>query len=269
MTPYYQDEHATIYHGDCREILPNLDDIGAIVTSPPYWALRDYGDERQIGGELTPDAYIRAMQELFTYALRSLCDDGTAWINLGDSYAASGKGGGGTLKDRKNWRDLIGRRGWRSPPPGYKRKDLTLCPFQVASALRGSGWFLRSTIVWEKVSPHEPTREDRPSNCHEYLFLMAKSEDYRYCQNGFSRSVVRVAHGERPNHPATMPIELARRCIIGSDTTPILDPFMGSGTTLRAAKDMGRNSVGIELDERYCEIAANRLRQGVLFGAKT
>jgi site-specific DNA-methyltransferase (adenine-specific) len=66
-----------------------------------------------------------------------------------------------------------------------------------------------------------------------------------------------------------MPIELARRCIIGSDTTPILDPFMGSGTTLRAAKDMGRNSVGIELDERYCEIAANRLRQGVLFGAKT
>ena len=185
-----------IYHGDVREVLPTLEagSVQCAITSPPYWGLRDYGVEGQIGLEPTPDAYVQTMVAVFREVRRVLRDDGTLWLNLGDSYAGSGKGqmGDGTPGQNINNKQSTNKGSLTGGLPtdyGHKPKDLVGIPWRVAFALQADGWYLRSDIVWAKgvsfcpdyrgsVMPESVT--DRPTKSHEYLFLLTKSPRYYY-----------------------------------------------------------------------------------------
>ena len=255
MTLHYQDEWLSIYAGDCRAVMADMpaDSVDCVVTSPPYWQLRDYGHPDQLGMELTPELYVAAMVDAFREVRRVMKPTASLWLNLGDSFAASGKGGGGNRGDRKNWRSIAGRSGWRSPPPGYKPKDLTLVPFQVAMALRQDGWYLRQVIVWRKPAAVEPTRLDRPATSHEYVYLLAKSEHYAARDPGMAwwgHTVWDIVSDSDSSHHAIMPTELARRCILAGSQPGhlILDPFAGSGTVGRAAQQLSRRAVLVDLN---------------------
>lgn len=175
-----------ILDGDCRDVLSTLADesVNCIVTSPPYFALRDYGVDGQIGLEPTPDEYVAEMVCVFREARRVLRDDGTLWLNLGDSYAGTGKSGGGDQGQR--WQvagvDATGPRGgkWKPPPLGLKRKDLIGVPWRVAFALQEDGWYLRQDIIWSKPNPMPESVTDRCTKAHEYLFLLSKSPRYYF-----------------------------------------------------------------------------------------
>jgi DNA modification methylase len=168
--------------GDCVKVLARMPDksISCCVTSPPYWRLRDYGHAKQVGLEQTPDQYVRRLVRVFEEVRRVLRDDGTAWINLGDTYAAGGNGGGGSFKqERRSWRGSQ-QKGWRSPPRGLKRKDLVGIPWRVALALQAAGWYLRSDIIWSKSNASPKSVRDRPSTSHEYVFLLSKRPTYYF-----------------------------------------------------------------------------------------
>jgi site-specific DNA-methyltransferase (cytosine-N4-specific) len=237
------------------------------VTSPPYWGgLRDYGITGQLGLERDPADYVRAMVEVGRSVRSVLADGGTFWLNIGDAYAASGKGGGGNAGDRFAWESVRERKGFRMPPAGYKMKDLVLASFAVADALRTDGWYLRSTIIWRKPAAVEPTRLDRPALSHEYIFLLANAEIYTAYQPGASwwgHTVWEITQDRDGIHPAAFPRELAGRCIeVGSKPGDVvLDPFMGSGTTAQAAEHLGRQWIGCELNPEYLPMQAQRLAQ--------
>lgn len=165
--------------GDVRETLATVPDasVQCCVTSPPYWGLRDYGHEGQLGLEPTPDAYVANMVQVFRDVRRVLRDDGTLWLNLGDSYAPNWSSvrpaGGGGFKDdqaRARWTRIDG-----IPP-----KNLIGIPWRVAFALQADGWYLRSDIIWSKPNPMPESVTDRPTKAHEYLFLLTKSARYYY-----------------------------------------------------------------------------------------
>lgn len=185
MTPYFDQNGITIYHGDCRTVLPTLAScsVNCAVTSPPYYGLRDYGTESQIGLEQTPEEYVSQLVRIFSEVHRVLRDDGTLWLNLGDSSAGSGKGGnpGSSphIKQKSNSGSL-GVRNRIQHTPGLKPKDLIGIPWMVAFALRSAGWFLRADIIWIKPNPMPESVIDRPSRCHEYIFLLSKSKHYFY-----------------------------------------------------------------------------------------
>jgi len=170
-----------ILTGDCRATLATLppESVNCCVTSPPYWGLRDYGVAGQIGQEPTPEAFVSALVGVFAAVRRVLRDDGTLWLNLGDSYAASTRGAGGIGKQHSNAGSVIGDRSW-CIPHGLKPKDLIGIPWRVAFALQADGWWLRSDIIWAKPNPMPESITDRPTKSHEYLFLLAKSERYYY-----------------------------------------------------------------------------------------
>ena len=168
-----------IYNMDCLEGLKQLPDnsINCCVTSPPYWGLRDYGVEGQLGLESTPEEYVAKMVEVFREVKRVLRDDGTLWLNLGDSYAGNcsqasnnGRAGFGNARER-----LVNRKG-----EGLKPKDLVGIPWMVAFALRADGWYLRSDIIWYKPNTMPESVRDRPTKAHEYIFLLTKSKRYYY-----------------------------------------------------------------------------------------
>lgn len=170
-----------LYHGDARTILATLPEESAqcCVTSPPYWGLRDYGTEKQIGLEPTPSAYVDNLVLVFREVWRVLRNDGTLWLNIGDSYTS------GRLKSRVDNRldqKLHARTmGMRTPtPPGLKPKDLIGIPWMLAFALRADGWYLRADIIWAKPNPVPESVLDRPTRSHEHLFLLAKSQRYCY-----------------------------------------------------------------------------------------
>ena len=175
--------------GDCRAVLPTLDaeSVQAVVTSPPYWGLRDYGHKGQIGLETTPTAYVEALVAAFREVRRVLRDDGTLWLNLGDSYAATTKGSGGvnstTIGNGRgqatNAGSLHADRRWHIPD-GLKPKDLCGIPWRVAFALQSDGWYLRADIIWAKPNPMPESVKDRPTKAHEMVFLLSKSERYFY-----------------------------------------------------------------------------------------
>ena len=173
----------TVLTGDCIEQLKTLPDasVHCCVTSPPYYGLRDYGVEGQIGLEDTPELFVAKMVEVFREVKRVLRDDGTLWLNLGDSYADGGRGGGMEgdrgEKQRSNEGALLGR---KKAPVGFKHKDLLGIPWMVAFALRADGWYLRSDIIWHKPNPMPESVVDRPTKSHEYVFLLSKNERYYY-----------------------------------------------------------------------------------------
>jgi DNA modification methylase len=181
--------------GDALEVLRSLPAgiAQTCVTSPPYWGLRDYGAEGQLGLEPTPEEYVSRMVEVFREVRRVLRDDGTLWLNLGDSYAGgtTGRNDAETIRaiDAKSGRrpnamaygdNDRGGRVARKAPEWLKPKDLVGIPWRVAFALQADGWYLRSDIIWSKPNPMPESVTDRPTKAHEYLFLLAKSERYYY-----------------------------------------------------------------------------------------
>ena len=172
--------HATVHVGDVLAILPTLaaGSVRCCVTSPPYFGLRDYGMDGQIGLEPTPDEYVAKLVAVFREVRRVLTDDGTLWLNLGDSYA--GRGATGGTKSFQAAASSVGQRGWIPPAPGCKDKDLYGIPWRVAFALQADGWYLRSDIIWAKPNPMPESVTDRPTKAHEYVFLLSKQARYYY-----------------------------------------------------------------------------------------
>src|SRR3990167_8851568 len=177
------------HFGDCRKVLRELIAAGAkaqmCVTSPPYWGLRDYGVAWQMGLEKSPDEYVATMVEVFRLVREMLADDGVLFLNLGDSYFGSGKGGGGSFSsERPGWREVpcgtSGKALADSTIAPLKPKDLVGIPWRVAFALQADGWYLRSDIIWHKSNPMPESVRDRPTRSHEYIFLMSKRERYYY-----------------------------------------------------------------------------------------
>ena len=173
---------AKIFIGDARKRLAELPagSVRTCITSPPYFGLRDYGEANQIGLEATPDAYVAEMVLLFREVWRVLADDGTLWLNLGDSYSGSGKGPAGNLGAKHDERNMEHTKASGNVPIGLKSKDLIGIPWRVAFALQADGWYLRSDIIWAKPNPMPESVRDRPTKSHEYVFLLSKSAKYFY-----------------------------------------------------------------------------------------
>ena len=336
MEPYYETKLGKLYHGDVRYILPLIENIQSCITSPPYWGLRDYGNENQIGLEKTPEAYTAELTKVFNGVKKSLNGDGTLWLNLGDSYAGSGKGqwGDGENDPKKNkTRGMVLEHGFT--PKGLKPKDLVGIPWRVAFSLQSDGWYLRQDIIWHKPNPMPESVKDRCTKSHEYIFLMSKNGKYYYDTDAISEEATTVPHapgwansvstrndrspenesnkrvwggkskysgtkmggggtsflghsghykanGEliNPNgtrnkrsvwsvitkpyseaHFATFPTKLIEPCIFAGsrEGDTVLDPFFGAGTTGLVCEQYNRKWIGIEISEKYCEIAAKRI----------
>ena len=277
-TPYYQDESVTLHLGDALEVARTLPDesVDCIVTSPPYFGLRDYGNDGQYGTEASPAEYVEKMRALFAELRRVLADDGTLWLNLGDSYG--------------------------------KAKNLLGIPWRVAFALQDDGWTLRQEVIWAKRNCLPDPATDRPARAHEHVFLFSKRPRYwydadairedsdpeqqahneRYAREyeghtarasttGQPGNVNNVGIHSRPGkggrparsvwsisaqpfaeaHFAVMPPELAERCVKAGCKPggTVLDPFSGSGTTGMAAAKHGRKYVGIDLNAEYLDLS--------------
>jgi DNA modification methylase len=181
----------TIHHGSALSVLQGMADksVHCCVTSPPYFGLRDYGVDGQIGLEKTPDEFVAKLVEVFREVRRVLRDDGTCWVNLGDSYCSQG----GPQVAQTKWQvngASDGQNGGasRAAIVGLKPKDLIGIPWRVAFALQADGWYLRSDIIWHKPNPMPESVTDRPTKAHEYLFLLAKSERYFFDSDAIAES---------------------------------------------------------------------------------
>jgi len=247
-------------------------EIQCCVTSPPYWGLRDYDHERQIGAEASPLDYVANLVGIFREVRRVLKPSGTLWLNVGDGYARNGGHGNcGPNAKVGNTKRMIQKRNCKVPDVwGLKDRDLMGLPWRVAFALQEDGWILRSRIVWIKKTAMPESVKNRPTNATEEIFLFSKEASYYY-----DSSAVREDSGANlrnywrlgpdpssAGHPAAFPRELARRCIsLGSRYRDIvLDPFGGSGTTGAVAQEEGRSAVLIELNPEYNKIARKRVK---------
>lgn len=282
----------TILQGDAREALLTLPDnsVDMCVTSPPYFALRDYGMTDQIGQCDTPEQYVRELVFVFREVYRILKPSGTLWLNLGDSYYGT------------NGKELS----------GYKSKDLIGIPWMMAFALRDAGWYLRQDIVWAKGNPMPESVKDRCTKCHEYVFLLSKNRTYYFDHAAIREpcsesSIQDFKHrktlsnkgggaksfqGIRPDlcrdrsdyyssdfkrnkrdvwfintkpyrgaHFAVFPPELVEPCILAGcpEGGVVLDPFFGSGTTGLVAIRHRRHFIGVELNPAYIALAEERI----------
>ena len=273
----------TILFGDCRETLKQFDEKArCCVTSPPYYGLRDYGGEdNQIGQEQSPEEYIEEMVKVFRLVRDCLTDDGTLWLNIGDSYYNYRKDGCIPKQTFSNNRqDLPVTTPRRSNKlVGYKDKDLIGIPWMLAFALRADGWYLRQDIIWNKPNPMPETVRDRCTKSHEYIFLLSKSKNYYFDVDSIKQPTVEGNSLKRkksvwdvklkPNkkaHFATYPPELITPCILaGSEENDIvLDPFMGSGTTAMVARSLGRYYIGWESHEEYNNLIQERVPVNIL-----
>jgi site-specific DNA-methyltransferase (cytosine-N4-specific) len=257
-----------VFQGDTERLLVRLPSsfFRCCVTSPPYWGLRDYGASDQMGAEDDPGEYVERLVAVFEEVRRTLTDDGTLWLNLGDSYTSGNRGY--RAPDKKN---PIRAMAYRArTPSGLKPKDLVGIPWRVAFALQEAGWYLRSDIVWDKPNCMPESVKDRPTRCHEYLFLFSKSLRYYYDYesvretNGRNRRTVWSIPTEpfAGAHFATFPPSLVEPCILAGSTPGdwVLDPFFGAGTVGMVCEQQHRSYVGIELNPAYVELAVERIR---------
>lgn len=258
--------------GDARRTLQHFDEsyFQTCITSPPYWSLRDYGIDEQIGAENSIDEYISDLVAVFREVRRTLRDDGTLWLNIGDSYTSGNRTW--RAPDKKNSARAMS---FRPPTPeGLKPKDLIGVPWKLAFALQQDGWYLRSDIIWHKPNCQPESVKDRPTKSHEYLFLFSKSENYYYnadaikeqTKDGSSsrnrRSVWSInTRGFQGSHFAVFPPELVRLCLLAGSTpnSIVLDPFLGTGTVAEVALEHSRQCVGVELNSNYADMALKRL----------
>ncbi|MFT2788892.1 DNA-methyltransferase [Serratia sp. T13T92] len=189
------DKFFRCYVGDCVELMRKMPEraFHTCVTSPPYYGLRDYGVDGQIGLEPTPEEFIEKLVGVFREVRRVLRDDGTLWVNIGDTYATGGRGGGGSFMDARSdgaWKGKNAVTGWRSAPQGMKHKDLIGIPWMLAFALRADGWYLRQDIIWHKPNPMPESVRDRCTKAHEYVFLFSKSPRYYFDHEAFKEPAV-------------------------------------------------------------------------------
>ncbi len=266
----YELRNSCIFEGDATNVLMHLPSrsVQCVVTSPPYWGLRDYGVEGQIGLEPTLKQFINRIVSVFSEVRRVLKDDGTVWLNIGDGFTSGNRSY--RTPDPKNPARAMSIR--PETPDGLKPKDLLGIPWRVALALQEDGWYLRSDIVWNKPNANPESVKDRPTRSHEYIFMLTKSEFYYYDHEDSKemgargkrnrRSVWTVSTEKFPGaHFATFPVKLIDPCI-RSSTKPqdfVLDPFFGAGTVGIACHQLNRRYVGIELNPDYVELAAKRL----------
>ena len=272
----------TIKKGNCLDVLKTLPKkhFHTCVTSPPYWGLRDYQTDGQLGLEETPEEYVQSLVGVFQDVRRVLRDDGTVWLNLGDSYYNYRPGKGQELPKQtvsKTNQDLpvtVSRRA--NKQEGLKEKDLVGIPWRVAFALQADGWYLRQDIIWHKPNPMPESVEDRCTKSHEYIFLLSKNKKYFYDHKEIKEKAVDEMVCEKKNkrsvwtvitkpyakaHFATYPPDLIEPCILAGCPKDgfVLDPFGGAGTTGLVADRLDRNCVLIELNGDYAEIAEERL----------
>jgi len=345
-----------ILQGNCLHTLSQLPEksINTVVTSPPYWGLRDYGTgeweggdpncphmrttkiskdtstghkgmseqgnvvgdaiyksecpqcgavrkDEQLGLEETPDKFVENLVNVFREVRKVLRDDGTVWLNLGDSYCGTGHKGdtkdmlisGGKARNGQSF-------ALNNKIEGLKSKDLVGIPWRVAFALQSDGWYLRQDIIWHKPNPMPESVQDRCTKAHEYIFLLSKSPKYYYDNEAIKEKATYAGHGrggstnryEQNNfggdnkeydtknkrsvwsipvasyseaHFATYPPELIKPCILAGcpEGGTVLDPFGGSGTTAQVATQLNRNAVLCELNPEYVEIAKKRLQESL------
>jgi len=265
----------TILFGDCKKTLCAFLPKSArmCVTSPPYYGLRNYGSEDcQIGLEESPEEYIQKLVEVFREVRNILTDDGTLWLNMGDSYYNYRPGKAYVKQTVASSRqDLPEYSPKRSNKlVGLKEKDLIGIPWMLAFALRADGWYLRQDIIWHKPNPMPESVRDRCTKSHEYVFLLSKNQKYYFDVDAIKeptrrkRSVWDIQNKPyRGSHFAVYPPELIEPCIkAGSEEGDIvLDPFMGSGTTAMVAKSLGRDYIGCELHEDYGNLIKKRVNE--------
>jgi DNA modification methylase len=209
-----------IEFGDCRDTMRRWAKNGVrtqtCVTSPPYFGLRDYGHAGQIGMEETPEKYIAAMIEVFRCVRDVLADDGTLWLNIGDSYATNGGSHGGRddnqqgVGAKRTHANGGGDQQPRRAPIGLKHKDLVGIPWMLAFALRADGWYLRQDIIWHKPNPMPESVRDRCTKAHEYIFLLSKSERYFFDSEAMREEAVKGAAGSSFNTGKTAEHQLGR-----------------------------------------------------------
>lgn len=260
-----------VLNGDVRAALGELPDesIHCAVTSPPYYWQRDYLVDGQIGHEATIDEYVTALVDTFRGVRRALRKDGTLFLNLGDTYySAKGRPHG---KDDKHSGRAMMRRHLRAvdgPGLGIPRKSLIGIPWRVALAMQQDGWTLRSSILWQRpASMPEPTAHDRPWRTFEHVFLFSKSPKYFFNREGLVNEEdiwTIIARPENPGaHFAPYPRELVERCLACGcpEGGVVLDPFVGSGTTMAAALSRGSPAIGIDLKPEYCAFTVQRLEK--------
>lgn len=265
-------QESAIVIGDARQVLAAIPDrvFQTCVTSPPYWSLRNYHIDGQIGLESSLHDYMASLVEVFEQVRRTLRDDGTLWLNIGDSYTSGGRTW--RAPDKKNPARAMSVR--PPTPDGLKPKDLIGVPWRLAFALQDAGWYLRADCIWNKPNCQPESVKDRPTRCHEYVFLFGKSEQYYY-----DNQEVRGPNGRnlrtvwdintQPNkhaHEAMFPSKLVEPCL-ALGTQPgelVLDPFLGSGTAGDVALRMGRRFIGIELNPEYAADAEKRLNGAII-----
>jgi len=268
-----------ILQGNCLETLSSLEEnsVNTCVTSPPYWGLRDYGTDDQLGQEETPEKFVESLVNVFREVRRVLRDDGTVWLNLGDSYLSN--------------------------------KQLGGIPWRVAFALQADGWYLRQDIIWHKLNLMPESVTDRCTKAHEYIFLLSKSPKYYYdyeaikeklsnpLRTNFASGGIKISKNKNRNdqdlhqrsknmifetrnkrsvwtvttkpyseaHFATYPHDLIIPCILAGcpEGGTVLDPFGGSGTTAQVASNLNRNAILCELNPDYVDIAKGRLHDSL------
>ncbi len=261
----------TLYVGDSREVLPSLPNntFQSCISSPPYWGLRDYGIENQIGAEQLIDNYIDDLVKVFREIKRTLKEDGTLWLNIGDSYTSG----------NRKWRDSDKKNparamSYRPPTPkGLKPKDLIGVPWKIAFALQKDGWYLRSDIIWNKPNCQPESVKDRPTRSHEYVFLFSKSKRYYYNAEAIKEPSVNGKLKNRRTvwnintspfkdaHFAVFPPELVKLCLLAStkENSVVIDPFFGSGTVGEVCSYFQRKCIGIEINPEYAKISKKRI----------
>ena len=265
-------EPVQIILGDARAKLLEIPDetFHACITSPPYWGMRDYGHDGQIGAEDDIQEYVKSLVSCFREVRRVLRPDGTFWLNMANTYTSGGRA----------WRDSDAKNKGRAmtyrpdTPPGLKPKDLIGVAWMVAMALQLDGWYLRSDIIWHKPNCQPESVKDRVTVSHEYLFMFSKSESYYFDQeaikettaDGKSKKNKRTVWAINTEpcmeaHFAVFPRALVRPCILAGSPKGglLLDPFFGSGTVGVVAIETDRRCVGVEAKSDYVKIAKNRI----------
>ena len=263
-----------IYCGSADDIIKKLDreSVDCVITSPPYFWLRDYGVSGQIGREKTVDEYVKALSSVVSQAKRVLKPEGLMFLNIGDTfYSGKGESQGQDVKNKKRRFGLreVDKSGGLGI--GLQRKSLIGIPWRVAIDLMANGWALRSSVIWHRKNRLPEPVKDRPGRSYEYVFILAKSRRYYFnksalygydLENRYDLEEDLWTIEVQPNpanglNTAPFPDRLVERCLkIGCPAGGVvLDPFLGSGTTIRVALSKGYSGVGIELNRDFCKFA--------------
>lgn len=262
-----QDKQWHVYLGDANTVLSSLPDNAyqCVITSPPYYWLRDYDVEGQIGKEWTISEYVEALATVMDQVKRVLASDGILFLNLGDTYY-SGKGQSRGI-DKKSRKRRFGLRAVDASGLGIPQKSMIGIPWRVALEMIDRGWIMRSSIIWDRLNALPESVRDRPGRTYEYIFMFVKSRRYYFNQqalDGQKEDVWTIKARPKPTpgiSTAPFPDELVQKCIdVGCPKGgSVLDPFAGSGTALRVALLSGREATGIDIHPEFCTYMVNEL----------